>query len=368
MNINNRRDFLKRLTFATIGVSIINPFAKKLFGSSIIPKWIDLLELAKWCPTVHNLQPQKLKILSEEEAHLYYDPSRLLPHGDPDSIFATVAMGIFIEHLSISAGKYGYVVIIDKIFDDISVDKKEDTVFAVLKLKKSTKKEKISSSLIKKRRTSRVRYDNLPIKENVLNELDKEAKFFDNTFYYTQDNDLIGSLKKVNQEALFEDLANNNVRTELDSLFRYNKNDAEIKKDGLWAKCMGFAGGLLKSVFQDHKNWTKGISKIVLRNTYMSSFVGTKTICWYRGDFSSKIDYINNGRMFARSWLYLTKHNLYIHPFGSLVTNKSAHKKIKEYFHDSRNNKPIWMIYRIGYSKTPARSYRLETNNFIIKN
>ena len=131
---------------------------------------------------------------------------------------------------------------------------------------------------------------------------------------------------------------------------------------------MGFAGGLLKSVFQDHEIWTKGISKTLLRNTYMSSFVGTTTICWYRGFFGSKVDYVNSGRMFARSWLNLTKHNLYIHPFGSLVTNKSAHKKIKKYFQDKSNKKPIWMIYRLGYSKTPARSYRLETHEFLIKN
>ena len=72
--------------------------------------------------------------------------------------------------------------------------------------------------------------------------------------------------------------------------------------------------------------------------------------------------------MFARSWLHLTNHNLYMHPFGSLVTNASAHKKIKSIFYEKNNYKPIWMIYRIGYSKTPARSYRLETNNFIIKN
>ena len=368
MNIKNRRDFLKRLTFATIGVSIINPFAKKLFGSKIIPKWIDLLEIAKWCPTIHNLQPQKLKIISEDEAHLYYDPSRLLPHGDPDSIFATVAMGVFIEHLSVIAGKYGYTVVIDKIFDDISVNKQEDTIFAILKLKKSAQKETLSPSLIKKRRTSRGRYDNVPVKETVLKELEKEAQFFDNTFYYTQDNDLINQLKKVNQEALFEDLANDDIRIELDSLFRYNKHDAALKKDGLWAKCMGFAGGLLKSVFQDYQIWTKGISKKILRNTYMSSFIGTTTICWYRGRFSTKVDYIDSGRMFARSWLKLTNYNLYIHPFGSLITNQSAHKKIKKYFYDKSDQQPIWMIYRLGYSKTPARSYRLETNNFIIKN
>ena len=366
MKTNNRRKFLKKLSFASIGLSIINPLGKQLFGFNKTPSWIDLLEVAKWCPTIHNLQPQKLKIISKDEAHLYYDPTRLLPYGDPDSVFATVAMGVFIEHLSISAGDYGYLVNIDEIFDDISVNKKEDTLFAILKLKKSNKKESIKSALIKKRRTSRLKYDNIVVKENILNELKKEAQILDNNFYYTQDKKLINSLKKINQEALFEDLANDNIRKELDSLFRYKKKYAELKKDGLWAKCMGFGGDLLSSVFQNHEKWTKGLPKIILRNTYMSSFSNTKTICWYRSSFENTIDYINNGRMFARSWLHLTNHNLYMHPFGSLVTNASAHKKIKSIFYEKNNYKPIWMIYRIGYSKTPARSYRKETNDFLI--
>ena len=32
---------------------------------------------------------------------------------------------------------------------------------------------------------------------------------------------------------------------------------------------MGFCVGLLRSVFQEHDRWTKGLPKIVLRNTYL---------------------------------------------------------------------------------------------------
>ena len=104
MKITKRRGFIKNITFATFSMSFLLPF-KSIFGftNSFPPSWIEILEIAKWCPTVHNLQPQKLKIISETEAHLYYNPKRLLPIGDPKSIFATVTMGIFIEHLSIAA-------------------------------------------------------------------------------------------------------------------------------------------------------------------------------------------------------------------------------------------------------------------------
>ena len=130
---------------------------------------------------------------------------------------------------------------------------------------------------------------------------------------------------------------------------------------------MGFSGVLLKSIFQNHEKWTKGISKILLKETYMSSFKRTSSIGWFGGDFKNTNDYLNCGRMMARCWLLITKEGAYIHPFGSLVTNEKANEKINAAFTQPTVGKEIWMIFRVGYSKTPTRSYRLETKNYLIK-
>jgi hypothetical protein len=52
----------------------------------------------------------RLKIVSETEAILCYDPKFLLPVGDPKSDFATAVMGVFTESLSIAAAHYGFAV------------------------------------------------------------------------------------------------------------------------------------------------------------------------------------------------------------------------------------------------------------------
>ena len=70
--------------------------------------------------------------------------------------------------------------------------------------------------------------------------------------------------------------------------------------------------------------------------------------------------------MMARCWLLITQKGAYIHPFGSLVTNPKANKKINHAFTQPNKGKDIWMVFRIGYSKTPTRSYRLETNDYLI--
>ena len=368
MQTTKRRWFIKRITFATFSMSFLLPF-KSIFGftNSLPPSWIEILDIAKWCPTVHNLQPQKLRIISETEAHLYYNPKRLLPIGDPKSIFATVAMGIFIEHLSIAAGYFGYQVNLIEVFEDISVNQSDDTLFAKLQLSERRVKETIESSLITKRRTSRNNYDGMPISTRLFDTMKNESGKFNNEFFHTSDKQLIEKITKINQDALFDDLDNNPIREELDNLFRYNKKDAALKKDGLWSRCMGFSGVLLRSVFQNHKKWTKGISKILLKETYVSSFKGTSSIGWFGGNFKNKNDYLNCGRMMARCWLLITKEGAYIHPFGSLVTNEKANDKINAVFTQPTGRKEIWMIFRLGYSKTPSRSYRLETKNYLIK-
>ncbi len=367
MNSQKRRLFLKQITFGTFFISLFAPLKSIMgFSKNTHPSWMQLLEIAKWCPTVHNLQPQKIKIVSKETALLYYDPTRLLPEGDPNSVFATVAMGIFIEHLSIAASCFNYKVDITQVFDNISIHKKNNTVFAKLQLSKRRNKEEIDSKLIKKRRTSRIKYDGTPISKSLVATIKNECEKFNNEFFYSSEKKLISIIKKINQEALFEDLDNDALREELNHLFRYNKKDAELKQDGLWAKCMGFAGALLKSVFQNHKKWEKGIRKHFLKETYISSFKGTASIGWFGGQFKNTDDYLNCGKMMARCWLLITKKGAYIQPFGSLVTNPKANKKINRAFTQPSTGKDIWMVFRVGYSKLPARSYRLETKDYLI--
>lgn len=273
---------------------------------SSIPSWTELIEIARWCPTVHNLQPHLIKIISESEVELYYNPARLLPLGDPDSIFCTVAMGVFTEHLSIAAAPYGMEVKISEVYDPITTHATAQTLFAKLKMSISVEKEIIDRDLIMQRRTSRSDYDGTPLKNNILDKIKSEAEKFGHEFFYSTDLKIINEIIEFNQHTLFEDLESKPNREELDHLFRYNKEEAETNKDGLWSRCMGFSGPLMKSVFRHHKKWGKGIRKKLLANHYKNSFKNTPMICWFGGKFENTNDWLNAGRMFARNWLLIT--------------------------------------------------------------
>ena len=84
----HRRTFLYRTALVSLGSFL--PLLGRARNTTI-PTWESLVDWARWAPSVHNLQPHRLKIVSETEAILCYDPKFLLPVGDPKSDFATAA-------------------------------------------------------------------------------------------------------------------------------------------------------------------------------------------------------------------------------------------------------------------------------------
>ncbi len=367
--MKSRRSFLKQTMSALAYIALTSSF-RQAFGATKVnkqlPAWRDLVETARWCPSVHNMQAHKLKIISDSEAELYYDPARLLPVGDPPAIFFTVAMGIFVEHLSIVAAASGAKVEITEVYEPLSTKATKITLFAKLKMSFTDEKEELSPDLIMKRRTSRLHYDGKPLQQEPLNQIKETAGKYGHEFFFSSEKEMVDFVIDLNQVALFDDLRSDADREELDRLFRYNKHEAETKKDGLWSRCMGFSGALIKSIFHHHEKWEKGLRKKFLTKHYISGFKGTSTICWFAGKFDDKYDWINAGQMFARSWLQVTKANSYIHPFGSLITNDDANKKLKEKLPRPQEGNTLWMIFRAGYSDEPTRSYRLSADEIII--
>jgi hypothetical protein len=252
-----------------------------------------------------------------------------------------------------------------KVFEPIQTGGAEKKLFARLKLVPSRNTEKLTRDLMLKRRTSRLHFDGKLLNKETLNRIHNQAAFFNHEFFSSSDEDLVNYIINLNQETLFKDISSKDDCKELDHLFRYSSKEAKKHKDGLWSKCMGFPGYLMKSVFRHPEKWDSGVRRDLLAKKYKSSFKGTATICWFGGAFANTEDWLQAGRMLARNWLLITKENAYIHPFGSLVTNPEAYEKINKRFTQPGSGKKIWMIFRAGYSKLPTRSFRLSTEEII---
>ena len=59
-----------------------------------------------------------------------------------------------------------------------------------------------------------------------------------------------------------------------------------------------------------------------------------------------------------RFWLELTQRGLYLQPFGSVITNPTAHALMAKRLQADERSAEVWLLLRIGYCRTPPRSLR----------
>ncbi|MBI3379265.1 hypothetical protein HY029_00760 [Candidatus Gottesmanbacteria bacterium] len=328
--------------------------------------WMEILEYARWSASPHNVQPWKIEVVSATEANILYDPIRLLPVEDPTGCFTTAGFGMFIENLSVAAHSKGFKI--EEKYTETILDhtKKELTPFAKIKLVKTDDKEIFDRELITERRTSRLPYNGKPVTDDVIRELVKIAMEFGHTFTFSKDMRMINWVLTLNRDTIFYDMNDAESRNEIGLWLRYSAEDAHKKNDGLWAHCMNFPGALMYLFFHTRWLFNFPIINSFVKYLYLQSTSGTRTVAWLSGPFNTPYDWLNAGHMLARLWLCMTKHHVYLHPFGSIITNKKSHKRLREKFNVEEKTNKIWLIVRLGYSKLPPRSLRLSVADILV--
>lgn len=328
--------------------------------------WKELLDYARWTSSPHNVQAWKLKILSDTEADLYYDPKRLLPVTDPKGCFSIVGFAMFADSLNIAANIKGLSVSVKYEKKLLNFKSISPVLFAKLKLIPSTFKENLNRELIKSRRTSRVPYNNVHISEELIKKFQAETEVFGNHLKVSSDPEMVKWVMDLNIDTLFYDMGEEHARKEIGALLRYTKEDANKHNDGLWSYCFNIPGWFMKLFFNYEKFFELPVIKQILLAFYGNTMRGTNTVAWISGPFNNFDDYINAGYAFNRVWLKMAEQNVYLHPFGSVITNPNAHERLKEKFKFDESKEMLWLLFRIGYSKVPPRSLRLSTKEIII--
>lgn len=328
--------------------------------------WPELVEYARWTPSPHNVQTWQLKIISDTEAELLYVPERLLPETDPTGCFTMTGFAMFIENLSIAANPHDLKVQADYYRVPLDSTQPQPVPLAKLTLVPTTAKESLDRELILKRRTSRLPYNNQPVAEAVLQELTHIAQSYGQKFIFSSEPALVSWVMDLNRDTLFYDMAEAGARQEIGALLRFTPQQASLTKDGLWAYCMNFPGWLMYLFFRWEWFFEWPIIKQLAHFYYLTTMRGTRTIGWLQGPFATVDDWITSGHMLGRLWLTMTKHGVYLHPFGSIITNETAHQRLREKFQTEESQELMWLIMRLGYSAEPPRSYRLTTEQIIV--
>ena len=351
--------------------ALLFPFTK-LFGKNFLLNdkekiWTELIDYARWCPSPHNVQPWKMKRVSNKEAHLYYDPLRIPAVVDDRSSFTTVGMGMFIECLDIAARSFGYKVIAEHTPEkQMDASAKKFKLFSKLYLIETNEKVDFDRELIKQRKTSRLQYDGRRIEPSIITALTNISARDGYDFIYSADKELINYSIELNNETVLTRSDEKTTREEMCKWIRTTDKDAEEKKDGLWYRGTGASGKMTHNFFFHHDRFVKGWKRKESLHILNKTMRGTSNLAWITGPFENRNDWINAGTMLQRLWLEMTKYNIYLHPFGTVVTTPEAKEKFKQKINYDESKGTLWFLVRLGYSSEPPRSFRLDTKDILM--
>lgn len=324
--------------------------------------WHKILEVAKFAPSPHNVQPWKIKIIDDTRAQVFIDIKRTLPQEDITGSFIISAMGMFVESLRIIAANFG-IHLKSKIITTHINFKEDLNLFAEIVL--SSEAPAISSysnELFLKRRTSRLPSKNIVIDPKCLDRLTEMAKVFGHRFCYIDDPITIEAILNKNIEALFHDLNDPMYHDEIELWFRYTDAQAKRTRDGLDVRCMNMSTLDYYIAGKFPKLLQIPVARLLIKNIYTFRLGFAKYLGFLDGPFWQKDAALETGRFLIQFWLELTKADLYIHPFGNMVTNKAANA----WMHEKMKLKQIWLVFRFGHSEPAPQSYRLRTEDLIL--
>lgn len=333
--------------------------------------WKNILKTAIHIPSPHNVQPWLVKIVDEQNAELYIDSKRTLPKEDITGSFIILTMGMFIEAISILAERKGFRLSY-KLFHEPDwyapaiLEHTQHTFIPFAKLKLSSCKiidNSYDEKIFLKRRTSRLNLKNITVPTGALKNLKRIANDWQQNLSITTDAKQIERIMEWNTQALFEDLNNPDYRDEIAEWFRYSNKSSNKHRDGLDYRSMNTPRLTFWMSAKMSFLMKTPILKHVLAKVYRSQLGKIPTLGIIAGGFWKPADSIEAGKFLIRFWLETATHDLYIHPFGNLVTNK----KIAKLVENELKVPNIWLVFKIGFSDEPPKSQRLPLEKIIIQ-
>ena len=280
-------------------------------------------------------------------------------------------MGIFVEALKILAAPRGFRLD-DELFHapdwfaSAILEAKQDALipFARLNLIGSRVVEsEYGEDLFFKRCTSRLHLRDEQVPAETIESLVKIAISWNQKFAVITEPEKIERLMKLNTAALFEDLNTAEYHDEIVEWFRYSDKQSKTHLDGLDYRSMNVSR--LNLWLSAKMPWLLRlpVANQVLAKVYRAQTGRIPTLGIISGGFWKPSDAVEAGKFLMRFWLETAAHNVYIHPFGNLVTNRKAAKAVEF----ETGILDIWLVFKIGFSDEPPKSRRLPVEKILVR-
>lgn len=329
-----------------------------------------LFELANRYPSPHNGQPIELKALTENTYEVYFQKSRGLQAAEISLLFSYVTIGVFLQHLSLSAKALGHELAHTLDLPSVESIRGEGLVRVAsftVKFDATEPDEALLQTLLS-RQTSRKNYSeglNARLSQRTI-----EIALQENMKLVKMNRTDGHQAIWLNQRAVFDDMFDDAVREELDHWLRYTKAEKESKRDGLAYDCMELNGRVMKFITNNYKILrVPGLSGII-KKYYLRTMSDSSEVFYMLTPFSTEKEAFDVGIAIMRVWEAIAAEGYYLHPFGTIMSNQAAHDdflKLAQINDEDKHKNFLVFIYRAGKSEKPNTSLRLPMTEHLIR-
>lgn len=319
--------------------------------------WESIASLARLAPTPHNTQPFRIRPRDDRNADLIAITDRFLPREDHGNRYVLAAFGTFAASLEHAARHFGRTLTVTPLLelDVTTVTTRGPRVILGGATITGECAPAPSDRLLEVRRTSRLPYHDRAVNRDAIDSLVGVAARGGHRLIAYDDPNVVTPLLRLNAEAVVDNLQLDDEREEIRRWYRLGATPQD--GDGLWQQPMNQPAWEISAAFaMPHVFSWPGLRHFAVRR-YLRTQRGTRAAGLLCGAFERWPDLYNAGRVLLDVWLEMARHDIYMQPMGSMLTNPTYASEIARRF----DVNDCWLVFRFGYSDVPPRAPRLES-------
>jgi nitroreductase len=318
--------------------------------------WESIASLARLAPTPHNTQPFRILPRDDRSADLVALTDRFLSREDHGNLYVLSAFGTFAACLERSAQHFGHTLTVTPVaaLNPATVTTSGSRVVLGRATITGACVPDTSDSLLDARRTSRLPYHHRSVDARSVDALVRTAARGGHRLIAYDDPRVVAPVLRLNAQAVVDNLQLDDEREEIRGWYRLGATPEH--GDGLWQQPMNQPAWEIAAAFAlPHVFSWPGLRQFAVWR-YLRTQRGTPSVGLLCGAFQHWPELYAAGRVLLDVWLEMARHDVYMQPMGSMLTNPTYAAEIARRF----GVDDCWLVFRFGYSDRPPRAPRLE--------